>query len=288
MGQRSFRIGVAAPGGPTTAEVAEQVRAVADRLYPDGLVELVFHPQCFASHGHFAGDDALRAEAFIELANDETLDAVWFARGGYGACRVAEAVVAGLGPAARDKAYLGYSDAGSLLAALYKAGLESVAHGPMAHDIRREGGEAAVARALAWLVERDPSALEPGLAAGEKAVAFNITILSHLLGTPLEPELNGHVLLLEEVSEHMYRIDRAMFHITSNPNMRRIAGIRLGRCSLIPENDPDFGQDEEAVVRYWCGRSGIPWLGRADIGHDVDNRVVPFGTAPLDATKRPS
>lgn len=288
MGQRSFRIGVAAPGGPTTAEVAEQVRAVADRLYPDGLVELVFHPQCFASHGHFAGDDALRAEAFIELANDETLDAVWFARGGYGACRVAEAVVAGLGPAARDKAYLGYSDAGSLLAALYKAGLESVAHGPMAHDIRREGGEAAVARALAWLVERDPSALEPGLAAGEKVAAFNITILSQLLGTPLEPELNGHVLLLEEVSEHMYRIDRAMFHITSNPNMRRIAGIRLGRCSLIPENDPDFGQDEEAVVRYWCGRSGIPWLGRADIGHDVDNRVVPFGTAPLDATKRPS
>lgn len=287
MGQRSFRIGVAAPGGPTTLGVAEQVRAVADRLYPDGLVELVFHPQCFASHGHFAGDDALRAEAFIELANDPTLDAVWFARGGYGACRVAEAVVAGLGPAARDKAYLGYSDAGSLLAALYKAGLEGVAHGPMAHDIRREGGEAAVARALAWLVERAPSALEPGLAAGQKAAAFNITILSQLLGTPLEPDLNEHVLLLEEVSEHMYRIDRAMFHITSNPNMRRIAGIRLGRCSLIPENDPDFGQDEEAVVRYWCGRSGIPWLGRADIGHDVDNRVVPFGAAPLDATNRP-
>ena len=287
MGQRSFRIGVAAPGGPTTVEVAEQVRAVADRLYPDGLVELVFHPQCFASHGHFAGDDALRAEAFIELANDETVDAVWFARGGYGACRVAEAMVAGLGPAAREKAYLGYSDAGSLLAALYKAGLKGVAHGPMAHDIRREGGEAAVARALAWLVERDPKTLEPELVAGQKAAAFNITILSQLLGTPLEPDLNEHVLLLEEVSEHMYRIDRAMFHITSNPMVRRVAGIRLGRCSLIPENDPDFGQDEEAVVRYWCGRSGIPWLGRADIGHDVDNRVVPFGTAPLDATNRP-
>ena len=284
MGQRSFRIGVAAPGGPTTTEVAEQVRAVADRLYPDGLVELVFHPQCFASHGHFAGDDALRAQAFIELANDETLDAVWFARGGYGSCRVAEAVVAGLGPAARDKAYLGYSDAGSLLAALYRAGLANVAHGPMAHDICRDGGEAAVARALAWLVERDPAAPEPGLVPGQKAAAFNITILSQLLGTPLQPNLNGHVLLLEEVSEHMYRIDRSLFHITSHPDIRRVAGIRLGRCSLIPQNDPDFGQDEEAVVRYWCGRSGIPWLGRADIGHDVDNRIVPFGMLKPDAT----
>ena len=45
-----------------------------------------------------------------------------------------------------------------------------------------------------------------------------------------------------------------------------------------------FGQDEEAVVRYWCGRSGIPWLGRADIGHDVDNRIVPFGMLKPDAT----
>jgi muramoyltetrapeptide carboxypeptidase len=75
----------------------------------------------------------------------------------------------------------------------------------------------------------------------------------------------------------MYRIDRSMFHITSNPGVRAAAGIRLGRCSLVPENDPAFGETEEEVVRHWCERSGIPWLGRADIGHDIDNKVVPFG-----------
>ena len=110
-----------------------------------------------------------------------------------------------------------------------------------------------------------------------KAAAFNLTILSQLLGTALQPDLDGHVLMLEEVSEHMYRIDRALCHVTGNPGIRRVAGLRLGRCSAIPPNDPDFGLDEEAVARFWCGRSGIPWLGRADIGHDVDNRVVPFG-----------
>jgi muramoyltetrapeptide carboxypeptidase len=68
-----------------------------------------------------------------------------------------------------------------------------------------------------------------------------------------------------------------MFHITSNPAVRRVAGIRLGRCSLVPENDRDFGETEEEVVRHWCERSGIPWLGVADIGHDADNKVVPFG-----------
>ena len=59
--------------------------------------------------------------------------------------------------------------------------------------------------------------------------------------------------------------------------VRRAAGLMLGRCSLIPENDPDFGRSEEEVARHWCERSGIPYLGRADIGHDVDNKVVPFG-----------
>jgi muramoyltetrapeptide carboxypeptidase len=85
------------------------------------------------------------------------------------------------------------------------------------------------------------------------------------------------MLLLEDVSEYMYRTDRSMFHITSNTAVREVAGIRLGRCSQVPPNDPDFGQTEEEVVRHWCGHAGIPFLGRADIGHDVDNKVVPFG-----------
>jgi muramoyltetrapeptide carboxypeptidase len=68
-----------------------------------------------------------------------------------------------------------------------------------------------------------------------------------------------------------------MFHISSNANVRQVAGIRLGRCSEVPPNDPDFGESEEEIVRFWCKRSGIPWLGRADIGHDAANRIVPFG-----------
>ena len=93
----------------------------------------------------------------------------------------------------------------------------------------------------------------------------------------LQPDLSGHLLLLEEIDEPMYCIDRALFHITSNPNIRDVAGIRLGRCSRIPPNDLDFGMTEEEVVAEWCARAGIPYLGRADIGHDSDNKVVPFG-----------
>jgi muramoyltetrapeptide carboxypeptidase len=147
----------------------------------------------------------------------------------------------------------------------------------MPQDLRRPGGEAAVKRGLAWLVDQSAEALEPSVSWSGKTAAFNITILSNLLGTPWQPDLSDHVLLLEEVSEHMYRIDRSLCHITSNPAIRKAAGIRLGRCSDIPENDRPFGMDEEEVARFWCKRSGIPWLGRADIGHDADNKVTPFG-----------
>jgi len=271
------KIGVMAPASRIEAAIAGQVKEIAAALYPGRGVEFVFHPQCFKSSGHFAGDDAERTDAFVEIANDASLDALWFAKGGYGSCRLADGFVDRLGEAARDKAYLGYSDTGSLLGGLYRAGFAKVAHGPMPSDIRRAGGEAAVGRALAWLIDGAHHALEPSLAAGTKAAAFNITILGHLLGTPLEPDLGGHVLMLEETSEEMYRIDRALFHITSAPAIRRVAGIRLGRCSDIPPNDPPFERTEEEVIAFWCKRSGIPYLGRADIGHDVDNKIVPFG-----------
>jgi len=277
MGAGGIRIGIVAPASRLDPALAERTVALARALYPDRLLELRFHPQCFLSSGHFAGDDETRARAFLEVANDASVDALWFARGGYGSGRLNETVLAGLAPAAADKAYLGYSDAGALMAALYTRGFARLAHGPMPADLKREGGEAAVKRALAYLVERAPSALEPTAAEGRPTAAFNITVLSHLIGTPWQPDLAGHVLMLEDVSEHMYRIDRALWHITANPAMRRIAGIRLGRCSAIPPNEPDFGQTAEQVARHWCGVSRIPYLGAADIGHDIENKVVPWG-----------
>jgi muramoyltetrapeptide carboxypeptidase len=269
-----MRIGIVAPSGRIGPGAAEQVKALASARND---VDLIFGAQCFLSHNHFAGSDAERLRAFVNMANDPGVDALWFARGGYGACRIAQEAVAALGPAARNKAYLGYSDGGYLLAALYRAGFPVVAHGPMPQDVARDGGAAAVGRALDWLSRRAPETVEASLSAGDSHAAFNITVLGLLLGTPLEPSLEGHVLLLEDVAEHAYRIDRALFHITSQPALRRVAGIRLGRVSDIPPNNPDFGATPEEIVRYWCTRSGIPFLGRADIGHDSGNKVVPFG-----------
>jgi muramoyltetrapeptide carboxypeptidase len=252
-------------------EAAERVQAiVAER----GDCELVVHPQCFLSEGHFAGPDKARLKALREVMADQSIDTIWFARGGYGSNRIAEAVLADLPDAARGKTYMGYSDAGFLLAGFYNAGLE-VAWGPMPQDVLRSGGDAAIARALDWLVRRDRSALEAALEG--PAMAFNLTVLSNLLGTSLEPDFDGVDLLVEDVGEQLYRIDRTMFHVTASANVRRAARLRLGRVEDILANDPEFAFDEAAIVEEWCARSGVLYAGRADIGHDAQNRVVPFG-----------
>ncbi|WP_313008211.1 LD-carboxypeptidase [Brevundimonas vesicularis] len=276
MTTNSFKIGVVCASSRFAKERAEAVEAWMAHNHPDRDVAVVFHPACFLKHGHFAGDDRARADAFVEFANDPRIDAIWFARGGYGSCRIADAVIPRLDAVARKKRYMGYSDAGSLLAGMYKAGFQHLAHGPMASDSVRD--DATARGALYWLTTGRTDWIEPSLATDPRpAVAFNLTILNELTGTYLEPDLSGHVLMLEEVSEAAYRIDRMMFHLTSQASIRRVAGIRLGRVSDVTPNDPDFGQTPEEIVRYWCLRSGIPFLGSADIGHDAANKVVPFG-----------
>jgi len=271
-----MKIGIVNASSRLDPARAEAVQAWFATHIPDGPVSVVFHPASFGKHGHFGGDDASRASAFVEFANDPRLDAVWFARGGYGSCRIAEAVLPRLTGVARKKRYLGYSDAGSLLAGLYRAGFPHVAHGPMASDAVRRDETAW--RAVNWLVSGDAASLEPSLADDPRpAVAFNLSILDALVGTYLEPDLSGHVLMLEDVSEPPYRIDRMIFHLTGQASIRRVAGLRMGRVSAIVENDPDFGMTAEEIARYWCARSGIPYLGSADIGHDGGNKIVPFG-----------
>ncbi|MBB3858851.1 muramoyltetrapeptide carboxypeptidase [Novosphingobium hassiacum] len=270
------RIAICAPSTPFTRDDAAQVLALAQAEFP--ALDLVFHDQCFASAGHFAGTDGERLAAFVACASDPAFDAVWFVRGGYGANRIAQDALSLLGPAAHTKQYLGYSDGGTLLGLLYRERIGRQVHAPMPTDIRRAGGEAAVRRTLGWL-NGSRDGLEPSLDGTTPAVAFNLMTLAMLCGTPLMPDLSGHVVMVEEVAEYHYAVDRLLFNVTACLASANVAGLRLGRVSDVPENDRPFGCGVEEMARHWCDRTGVAFLGRADIGHDIDNRIVPFGLA---------
>ena len=99
-----MKIAVVAPSCTLRPEAAEAVIAIAGAR---GDAEIFVHPQCFRSDGHFAGTDEDRLAALREVMADEGIDAVWFARGGYGSNRIAEAAARDLPPAARAKTDLG-------------------------------------------------------------------------------------------------------------------------------------------------------------------------------------
>lgn len=273
------KVAICAPATPLKRKYAEAVKAVAAEEFPD--IELHFHEQCFEEDGHFAGSDKVRLDALLECADDPRFDAIWFAKGGYGSNRIAAEFLGRTGDAARDKVYLGYSDCGTLLGALYRSGIGQPVHAPMPVDIKRDRGDEAIRRVLAWM-SGDDGGIEPSLS-GRPAVAFNLYTLSMLVGTQFMPPLDGHDVLIEEVGEYEYAIDRLMFHLVEH--LRGVAGIRLGDVSAVPENDRPFGADAEEIVRYWCERYGIEYLGRAAIGHSSANRIVPFG---LEARAAPA
>ena len=268
------RIAICAPATPITRDHAAAMEEFVAAEYPQHSVW--FHEQCFVSHAHYAGDDLTRLTALVECANNPEFDAVWFAKGGYGSNRIAQAATARMNDAAREKTYVGFSDMGYLLAALYQAGIGQPVHGSMPVSARSERGRTALRRVLNWF-SGDASGVEPSVDGKTPTVAFNLITLAMLVDTPLLPDLTGHIVMVEEVSEHLYAIDRLFFSLANT--LPRLAGLRLGAVTDIPENDREFGQTPEEIAKFWCDRAGIPYLGRAQIGHTADNHVVPFGVA---------
>ena len=81
------------------------------------------------------------------------------------------------------------------------------------------------------------------------------------------------------MSEPLYNVDRLLFHMANATQLKGIAGIRLGAVNDVRANDPPWGESIEAMIDRWCAAMGVPYLGRAQIGHTQDNMVVPFGIA---------
>lgn len=268
------RIAICAPATAITRDHAAAMEQFVAAEYPQHSVW--FHDQCFETYAHYAGDDLTRLNALVECANSPEYDAVWFAKGGYGSNRIAQAATARMNDAAREKTYVGFSDMGYMLAALYRAGIGQPVHGSMPVSARSERGRGALRRVLNWF-SGDASGVEPSVDGKTPTVAFNLITLAMLVDTPLLPDLTGHIVMVEEVSEHLYAIDRLFFSLANT--LPRLAGLRLGAVTAVPENDREFGQTPEEIAKFWCDRAGIPYLGRARIGHTGDNHVVPFGVA---------
>jgi len=267
-------LGVAAPAfavdGESLDEGVEALRAAGFRVKLD--------PGIRARHGYLAGDDGRRARELRALLADASVDAVLCARGGYGCQRVLPFLEAEDVRAA-GKALLGYSDVTVLhLWQLRHAGLVGF-HAPMLeHGAWREDELDAVRAALGGAAEELVLAGEGrgGGRAEGRLVGGSLKLVATSLGTPFEPDTEGAILLLEDVAEKPYAIDRMLQQLLAAGKLERVAGVAFGQ--LVSCVDPKrAAPTAEQVIEEVLGPLGLPLVLGLPFGHGRPNLPWPVG-----------
>jgi muramoyltetrapeptide carboxypeptidase len=272
---------VVAPASPFDPEAFQAGLAVLRG--PLGLRPR-FRPDVTARAGYLAGDDARRLDEWREAVSDREARAIFCARGGYGTMRLLPAV----DPApllASPKLLVGFSDVTALHALLNRAGLATV-HGPVVTQLGRAPADAvehlaallsgAAPRPVAWGAPAPGSGLTggatvtPGRARGP-LLGGSLALLAHLCGTPWFPPLEGAILLLEDVGERPYKLDRYLTQLSLSGALSGLAGVAVGQLS-------DCGGEEAAeVVRRMVRALGVPSAEGFPFGHEDRNLALPLG-----------
>jgi len=242
-----------------------------------------------ARHGYLAGDDTTRRNALVQAWKDPQYKAILCIRGGYGAARLFQSSVNSRGDSRiaptkvissqNTKWLIGFSDITALLWSLAKEEITSL-HGPILTTLAKEP---------LWSQQRmfdylEGKSLEPlqgkgwgsGTAEGILLPA-NLSVATHILGTPLQPNLQGTILAFEDVTEYPYRIDRMLTQWRLMGVFSGVKGIALGRFSRCEPYPGSVSLTVEEVLRDRLGDLGIPIVSDLPFGHDGVNAILPVG-----------
>lgn len=245
---------------------------------------LVYSERLFEHTGFLAGSDRDRLAELEAALRDPTIEAVWCARGGYGLMRLLPALDRAA-PAAIDKLLIGFSDVTALHAWAALRDVPTV-HGPVITHMADLADED-IASLIALLEGDAPTQLLTGLEplvagwATGRLIGGNLELVTRLLGTPYSFDPKGAILLLEEVGERPYRVDRQLTHLQLAGWWSSLVGIVLGdfhQCG-----DTTTTPSVMDVLRERLGNLTIPVVTGAAVGHGTRNRAVPLGSrAELD------
>ena len=253
-----------------------------------------YDPGIFQRHRYLAGDDERRLLELNRAIADPTLRAIFCARGGYGTLRLLEKLElrhpSGQSITAQpvmSPLLVGFSDITALHQWQQRDGLISI-HGPVLTQLGRLGPRTSE-RLFSLLESPAPAEALQGTTTFVEGTATgpllggNLSVFTRLLGTPFMPALQGAVLLLEDVGERPYRLDRMWMHLELAGVFRQISGIVLGSFTGCEERDESFTAEE--LLRELAVATGLPCAAGFPIGHGDVNEAVPLGVrVHLDAT----
>lgn len=297
--RRGMKVGIVAPASPVSRTEWQRVKSSLEAI---GFT-LVYDEAQLLDNKHFlAGSDATRVAALHRLFQDPEVGIIWCVRGGYGTMRLLDGLDYDL-IRRNPKILIGFSDITALLHAIWQRTGLITFHGPvgtseftaytqreMSHQLM--SGRVPHTIALPAIVEQSmyraaqhteyqAQVLAPGMATG-RLIGGNLTLMASLLGTPYDVDYRGKILLLEEVGEAPYRIDRLLTQLRLAGKLDEVAGIGLGvfkDCS----NRQKSGELLQ-VLRDRLGDLGVPVVYGLAFGHVANNFTFPIGVAArLDA-----
>ncbi len=237
----------------------------------------------FGSENQFSGTDADRAADMQRMLDDPEVNAILCARGGYGTVRIIDRLDFTLFEK-HPKWICGYSDATVLHAHINgNFGICSI-HSTMPVNMREMTADDTVFRSLIDRLTGKPVSYEfdhhdlnrIGEAEGE-VVGGNLSILYSILGSGSDIGTDGRILLIEDLDEYLYHIDRMMMNLKRNGKLDRLKGLIVGGVSDMNDNEIPFGKTAREIIREAVEEYGYPVGFNFPAGHIGDNRAVILG-----------
>ena len=268
------------PAGPPSAD---RVARGTELLSGWGLT-VVLGADVYGRHSFFAGTDAQRLASLNAALRDPAVRAVVCTRGGYGVQRIVDGLDIDA-VRADPKLVVGFSDITALQLALWARARLATVHGPGAAwidartpQVSADSLRAALMSAEPVVVPADPAAETGPVVVGGPAVTGtllggNLCLLSSTLGTPDFPDLRGAVLLLEEIDEAPYKVDRMLTQLRRAGALAGVVGFAVGQFTRCTDEWPVTVAE---VLAERLGDRGVPVLGGLPVGHGFGQLTVPL------------
>ncbi|HVF41204.1 MAG TPA: LD-carboxypeptidase [Gemmatimonadaceae bacterium] len=243
-----------------------------------------------AENAYLAGTDDERLHDINSAITSDDVDAIWCVRGGYGATRLLP-FLDYTALRAHPKPLIGFSDITALHAAVRRECDTVVFHGPTARGELTPFSRASFECAV--IDQRDSCGVAPearvlksGRAEG-KLAGGNLALITSLLATPWSVQFDGSILIVEDIGEAVYRVDRMMRQLLLAGALQRCAGIIAGDFRAAPGETEMDDRTIDDVLTEAARAAGIPCLAGAPFGHIADQWTIPLGaTAVLDTEQR--
>ena len=268
-----------------TAGILKDLSAIDDAitLLQDWGLNVRLGKHLYAKGNHFAGTDEQRAQDFQEGLDDESVKAIWCARGGYGTVRMIDKVNFRKYHK-NPKWIIGFSDITVIHSEIHNLGGETI-HGIMPSTYRPDNDEqkkalksfkkAVFGKSIEYKTGKSNFNKE-GEAKGQ-LIGGNLSILYSLLGSKSSIKTDGKILFIEDVGEYVYHIDRMMQNLKRNGYFKNCYGLIVGGISDIRENETNFGKPVEQVILDAVAEYDFPVAFNFPAGHIRDNRTLIMG-----------